>query len=226
MQGLHATFMAKPIMAAAGSGMHIHQSLFDIKKKKNAFYDNNDRYKLSKVAYSFIAGQMKFIKAMCAILCPTVNSYKRLVSGFEAPVYVTWASMNRSALIRVPRWFERKPESARVELRCPDPTCNPYLAFACMCAAGLDGIKNKIMPADPVEEDIFEMTTAEKEKEGIIALPENLSIALDELERDKVLQKALGKHAYENFMLIKRKEWDEYRIQVTQWEIDRYLKYT
>jgi glutamine synthetase len=137
MHNLHATFMPKPIMDAPGSGMHIHQSLFDTKAKTNAFYDKDHKYNLSKTAYGFIAGQIKHINAMCAILCPTVNSYKRLVSGFEAPVYVTWAAMNRSALLRVPKWFKAKSEAARIELRCPDPACNPYLAFAVMLKAGL-----------------------------------------------------------------------------------------
>ncbi|MHC4459093.1 MAG: glutamine synthetase family protein, partial [Planctomycetota bacterium] len=130
MHGLHATFMPKPIMDAAGSGMHVHESLFDIKVKKNVFCDEGDKYNLSKIAYNFLAGQIKHIHAMCAILCPTVNSFKRLVSGFEAPVYITWAALNRSALLRVPKWFGTKSEAARIELRCPDPACNPYLAFA------------------------------------------------------------------------------------------------
>ncbi|GAG96807.1 unnamed protein product, partial [marine sediment metagenome] len=155
VHNLHATFMPKPIMDAAGSGMHIHQSLFDIKAKTNAFYDDNNKYNLSKIANSFIAGQIKHIKAACAILCPTVNSYKRLVSGFEAPVYITWAAMNRSALLRVPKWFKAKSEAARIELRCPDPACNPYLAFAVMLRAGLDGIKNNLEPPEPVEENIY-----------------------------------------------------------------------
>jgi glutamine synthetase len=223
MQGLHATFMPKPIMAAAGSGMHVHQSLFDIKKKKNAFYNNDDRYKLSKVAYSFIAGQMKFIKAMCAILCPTVNSYKRLVSGFEAPVYVTWASMNRSALIRVPRWFERKPESARVELRCPDPTCNPYLSFAVMLKTALEGIKQNLKPPEPVEENVYQFDDESLAQKQIKVLPTSLREALNYSKDTDVIRKVLGSHLFERYIAIKTKEWNEFKTQVTAWEIEKYL---
>jgi glutamine synthetase len=153
-----------------------------------------------------------------------VNSYKRLVPGYEAPVYISWAHKNRSALIRVPEYFPGTENATRAELRCPDPSCNPYLAFACMCAAGLDGIKNKTMPPEPVEEDIYHMTNTERKNRGLDSLPETLANALFELENDEVLQKALGKHVYENFMHIKRNEWDEFRIQVTPWELDKYLK--
>jgi len=153
---LHATFMPKPIADVNGSGMHVHQSLFDTKKKKNVFYDQKDKYKLSKTAYSFIAGQLKHIKGMSAILSPTVNSYKRLVPGYEAPVYISWAQMNRSSLIRIPQVFEDRPEATRAEIRCPDPSCNVYLAFAVMLKAGLDGIKNNLKPPKPLEDNVFQ----------------------------------------------------------------------
>jgi glutamine synthetase len=223
MHNLHATFMPKPMMGKAGSGMHVHQSLFDVKAKKNAFYDKEHKYNLSRSAYNFIAGQIKHIGAMCAILCPTVNSYKRLVSGFEAPVYVTWASMNRSALLRVPKWFKGKEEAARIELRCPDPSCNPYLAFAVMLAAGLDGIKNKLEPPEPVEENIYQLDDASRVKKNINTLPTSLQEALDELRKDTLLQEVLGEHLYERYIDVKTKEWDEFKQQVTSWEIDTYL---
>lgn len=223
MHNLEATFMPKPIMGVVGSGMHIHQSLFDIKTKRNIFYDENDKYKLSKIAYNFIAGQMKHIKAMCVILCPTVNSYKRLVSGFEAPVYITWACMNRSALIRVPRWFRQKQESARIELRCPDPTCNPYLAFAVMLKAGLDGIKNNLTPSKPVEENVYQLDNESLISKNVDVLPTSLWEALNELKRSKLIREVLGNHLFERYISIKTKEWDEFKMQVTSWEINKYL---
>ncbi|MHC4720075.1 MAG: type I glutamate--ammonia ligase, partial [Planctomycetota bacterium] len=173
MHNLNATFMPKPAMGKPGSGMHVHQSLFNIKAGANAFYDEGHEYNLSKAAFSFIAiaGQIKHINGMCAILCPTVNSYKRLVSGFEAPVYVTWAAMNRSALLRVPKWFKAKSEAARIELRNPDPACNPYLAFAVMLAAGLDGIKNNLEPPESVEEDIYSLDDESLANKKIDILP-------------------------------------------------------
>lgn len=223
MHNLHATFMPKPVMGKAGSGMHVHQSLFDAKAKRNAFYDKEHKYNLSRAAYNFISGQIKHIGAMCAILCPTVNSYKRLVSGFEAPVYVTWASMNRSALLRVPKWFKGKEEAARIELRCPDPACNPYLAFAVMLAAGLDGIKNNLEPPEPVEENIYSLDDESRVKKNIGVLPTSLFEALDELRKDTLLQGVLGEHLYERYIDVKTKEWDEFKQQVTSWEIDTYL---
>jgi glutamine synthetase len=223
MYDLEATFMPKPAMGIAGSGMHIHQSLFDTKAKKNAFYDKKDKYGLSKAAYGFIAGQMKHIKAMCVILCPTVNSYKRLVSGFEAPVYISWASMNRSALIRVPKWFRQSQESARIELRCPDPTCNPYLAFAVMLQAGLDGIKTKLAPPQPVEENVYQLDQESLMNKKVDVLPTSLWEALNELKKNKLIQEVLGKHLLERYITIKTREWDEFKTQVTPWEIDKYL---
>jgi len=223
MHNLHATFMPKPVMGKPGSGMHVHQSLFDTKAKANAFYNENHKYNLSKVAFNFIAGQIKHIKAMCAILCPTVNSYKRLVSGFEAPVYVTWAAMNRSALLRVPKWFKAKQEAARIELRNPDPACNPYLAFAVMLKAGLDGIKSNLTPPQPVEENIYQLDDESLVQKNIDTLPTSLWEALDELKKDKLLQETLGEHLFERYIDVKTKEWDEFKKQVTTWEIDTYL---
>ena len=223
MYNLHATFMAKPVMGKPGSGMHVHQSLFEIESKTNAFYDEDQKYNLSKIAYNFIAGQIKHIKAMCAILCPTVNSYKRLVSGFEAPVYITWAAMNRSALLRVPKWFKTKQEAARIELRCPDPSCNPYLAFAVMLKAGMDGIKNKLEPPEPVEENIYTLDDESLANKNIDVLPTSLLEALDELKKDKLMQDVLGEHLFERYIDVKTKEWDEFKKQVTGWEIDTYL---
>ena len=221
--GLQATFMPKPIKNFAGCGMHVHQSLFDVNNEKNLFYDKNDKYNLSKLAYNFIAGQMKHIKPMCAILCPTVNSYKRLVSGFEAPVYITWASRNRSALIRVPKWFRQKPKSARIELRCSDPTCNPYLAFAVMLKAGLDGIKKNLTPLKPVEENVYHLDNVSLINKNIEILPTSLWEALDELKKGKLVQEVLGNHLFERYIDIKTKEWNEFKTQVTVWEINKYL---
>jgi len=223
MHDLHATFMPKPAMGKPGSGMHVHQSLFRTESKTNAFYDKGDKYNLSKVAYNFIAGQIKHINSMCAILCPTVNSYKRLVSGFEAPVYITWAAMNRSALLRVPKWFKTKQEAARIELRCPDPSCNPYLAFAVMLKAGLDGIKNNLQPPEPVEENIYTLDDESLANKNIDVLPTSLLEALDELKKDKLMQEVLGEHLFERYIDVKTKEWDEFKKQVTGWEIDTYL---
>jgi glutamine synthetase len=223
MHNLHATFMPKPIMDMAGSGMHTHQSLFDTKAKTNAFYDKEHEYNLSRLAYNFIAGQMKHISAMCAILCPTVNSYKRLVSGFEAPVYITWAAMNRSALLRVPKWFRQRKEAARIELRCPDPSCNPYLAFAVMLKAGLDGIKNELMPPEPVEENIYQLDGESLVQKNIGVLPTSLWEALDELKKDDLIREVLGEHLFERYIDVKTKEWDEFKKQVTEWETETYL---
>jgi glutamine synthetase len=223
MYNFRATFMPKPIMDAPGSGMHVHQSLFDTRAKANAFYDKEHKYNLSKLAYNFIAGQIKHIDAMCAVLCPTVNSYKRLVSGFEAPVYVTWAAMNRSALVRVPKWFKQKSEAARIELRCPDPACNPYLAFAVMLKAGLDGIKNNLTPPEPVEENIYQLDGKSLLQKNIELLPTSLLEALNALKKDKLLQDVLGKHLFERYVDVKTKEWGEFKKQVTEWEINTYL---
>lgn len=216
--GLYATFMPKPIRGIAGSGMHVHQSLAEIGSGRNVFVDQADRYGLSRVAKQFIAGQLKHARAMCALMAPLVNSYKRLVPGYEAPVYVSWARINRSALIRVPR--PAVPEATRLELRCPDPSCNPYLAFAVMLKCGLDGIKNELPVPDATEEDLFESKWA---REGLVTLPGSLEEALKELEKDAVVQEALGPHIYERFVDAKTQEWDDYRLAVSKWELDRYL---
>jgi len=221
--GLKASFMPKPIMDINGSGMHVHQSLFNEKTKKNAFYDSIDEYGLSKIAYNFIAGQLHHVKGMMAIICPTVNSYKRLVSGFEAPVYISWARINRSALIRVPHWFDDKPNSARMELRCPDPACNPYLAFAVMLAAGLDGIENKIKLSAPVEEDLYKFDKEKLLSRKIDTLPSSLFEAIYELKKNKLMQEVLGDHLYRKYINIKTREWNEFKTQVTKWEIEKYL---
>jgi glutamine synthetase len=216
--GLYATFMPKPLQNMAGSGMHVHQSLTDVASGENLFYDSSDRHGLSDLAKKFIAGQLKHARGMCAILAPLVNSYKRLVAGFEAPVYISWARINRSALIRVPR--PGSPEATRLELRCPDPACNPYLAFAVMLKCGLDGVLNDLPVPEPTEEDLFESEWARR---GLETLPGSLEEALEALEADTVVQEALGPHVYERFMDAKAQEWDAFRVAVTDWELARYL---
>jgi len=219
--GLHCTFMPKPIFGVNGSGMHTHMSLF--KDGENAFVDESDLYGLSETARHFIGGILKHARAMSAVLAPTVNSYKRLVPGYEAPVYISWARQNRSALIRVPRISRGQPKATRIELRCPDPSCNPYLAFAVMLKAGLDGIKNKLTPPQPVEENIYHMDEAERAQRGLTSLPGSLGEALYETRNDPLIREALGDHIYERFLEAKQAEWDEFRMQVTPWELDRYL---
>jgi glutamine synthetase len=221
--GLHASFMPKPIFGINGSGMHVHQSLFD-KKGNTMFYDANDEYKISATAKSFIAGQLEHVKSMSAILAPTVNSYKRLVPGYEAPVYICWASKNRSALIRVPRISQGREKAARCELRCPDPSCNPYLAFAVMLKAGLDGVKRKLKPPEPVNEDVYEFDDKKLEEKYIKTLPGSLGEAIEEMKKSKLVKEALGEHAYNQFIRNKTAEWDEYRIAVTDWELNKYLE--
>jgi glutamine synthetase len=221
---LHATFMPKPIAGINGSGMHVHQSLFDLAAGTNAFYDDADPYRLSRAAYGFIAGQLRHIKAMCAILAPTVNSYKRLIPGYEAPVYISWGRINRSALIRVPMYSAGRYQSTRIELRCPDPSCNIYLAFAIMLKAGLDGIANELVPPDPVEEDVYHFDDARLVELSIDTLPYTLWGALKELRADPLMREVLGTHTFDRYLEAKTEEWDDYRIQVTQWELDKYLE--
>lgn len=220
---LHVTFMPKPITGISGSGMHVHQSLFDVNTGKNTFFDENDEYGLSRTAYNFIAGQLNHIRGMSAILSPTVNSYKRLVSGYEAPIYVSWARTNRSALIRIPRYSEGKHQSTRIELRSPDPSCNIYLTFAVMLKVGLDGVRKNMMPPKPVEEDIYNLSDDKLAELDINTLPRSLWQALKELKKDKLVQEALGKHVYERYIEAKTNEWYDFRLQVTQWELDKYL---
>ncbi|WP_174589865.1 type I glutamate--ammonia ligase [Methanocella conradii] len=218
--GLHATFMPKPLFGKAGSGMHTHQSLFFKGKNVNAFYDENGKYQLSKTALYYIGGLLAHARGYAAITNPLVNSYKRLVSGYEAPVYIAWSEKNRSPLVRIPA---RRGLGTRAELRCPDPACNPYLALAVMLKAGLDGIKKKIDPGEPVNMNIYHLTEKQKKDLNIKSLPSNLNEALDELEADEVIRSALGEHIYENYMKAKRIEYNEYRVQVHRWEIEKYL---
>jgi glutamine synthetase len=221
--GLYATFMPKPIFGVNGSGMHTHQSMFD-QKGNNLFYDPEDTYHLSPLAYHFLAGQLAHARALAAIAAPTVNSYKRLVPGYEAPVYICWGQINRSALIRIPRYSPGRESSTRLELRCPDPSCNPYLTFAVMLKAGLDGVDRNLEPPAPVEESAYELTEERMRELNICMLPGTLEEALNELAKDEVVRGALGEHAYEAFTRARWEEWDAYRIQVTEWEIQRYLE--
>jgi len=216
--GLHATFMPKPIFGINGSGMHTNTSLF--KNGKNAFYDENDPLQLSKEAYWFIGGLMKNIRSIAAITNPIVNSYKRLVPGYEAPVYIAWSARNRSPLIRIPA---ARGEATRLELRCPDPTCNPYLALAAVLAAGLDGIENKIQPPPSIDKNIFEMTEEQRLKEGIASLPGSLEEAINEMKNSELARQVLGNHIFEKYIEAKNKEWNEYRTRISKWEIDQYL---
>ena len=215
---LHVTFMPKPIFGINGSGMHTHLSLF--KDGKNIFYNPDGKYELSKEALYFMGGLLKHAKGFTAITNPLVNSYKRLTPGYEAPVYIAWSERNRSPLIRVPA---ARGEGARAELRSPDPSCNPYLAFAVMLKTGIDGIKNKIDPGEPVSQNIYTMSKEEKESLGIESLPSTLNEALLELDKDEVVKSALTDHILRNYIEAKREEWENYRIRVHQWELDRYL---
>jgi glutamine synthetase len=224
LHGLYATFMPKPIAGINGSGMHTHQSLYSIADERNAFADARNKYGLAPVARQYMAGILAHARGMCAVLAPLVNSYKRLVPGYEAPTYLTWGRINRSALIRVPMVSPgRSVEATRVEVRCPDPSSNTYLAFAVMLAAGLDGIEKEMELGDPVEESLFEMEAERIAEKGIKELPGTLGEAIEELEADKVVSDALGEHVLTRYVEAKRAEWDEYRTQVTSWEVDRYL---
>lgn len=218
--GLHCTFMPKPMAGVAGSGMHVHQSLWDIASGDTAMYDPENDYGLSSMALSFIAGQLAHAAAMTPIVAPLVNSYKRLVPGYEAPIYVSWGRTNRSALIRIPRWSAGRYRSVRAELRCPDPSANPYLAFAVMLAAGLDGIEQRMTPPPPAEEDLYHVDGV---RAGLDTLPADLGEAIESLRQDEVIRGALGQHIYERYVEAKTQEWNEYRVHVSQWEVDRYL---
>ena len=224
LHGLTASFMPKPVYGINGSGMHCHQSLFD-DKGNNLFFDDNDPVHLSPLAYSFIAGQLKHARGLAALVAPTVNSYKRLVPGYEAPVYIGWAQQNRSALIRIPRYTKGRNKSVRAELRFPDPSSNPYLAFAGMLAAALDGIDNKLTPPKPMNNvNLYHLDAKERKKLGVGELPGSLGDALVELSKDKVLVDAMGESAYEAFVRAKTEEWDEFRLRVSDYEIERYLE--
>jgi glutamine synthetase len=219
--GVYATFMPKPIFGQNGSGMHVHQSLF--LKDKNAFYNPNDTYNLSDVAKYYIAGLMRHAPEITAVTNQWVNSYKRLVPGYEAPVYVSWARRNRSAMVRVPMYKPGKEKATRIEFRSPDPSCNPYLAFAMMLGAGLEGIEKKYDLPEPIEEDIFEMNPTERKSHDINELPGNLYAAIIEAEKSELVKKVLGDHVFNKFIENKKIEWDMYRTHVSQFELDRYL---
>jgi glutamine synthetase len=216
---LYATFMPKPIFGICGSGMHVHQSLLSL-KGKNIFYDKRKKYELSEEALYFIGGLLHYAKETCSLLASWVNSYKRLVPGYEAPVYISWANRNRSALIRVPAGRGLK---TRIELRNPDPAGNPYLQFAIMLASGLKGIKEKIKPPEPIEKDIYKLSFEKRKELGIESLPGSLGHALSLMEDSKLVKEVLGEHLFQHYLHIKRKEWDEYRARVTEWEIENLL---
>ena len=218
LHNLHATFMPKPVFGVNGSGMHCNVSLF--KDGKNAFYDKNAPYELSSEAMYTIGSYLKHVQEFTAVCNPLVNSYKRLVPGYEAPVYLAWSLANRSALIRVPA---KRGNATRVELRSPDPSCNPYLVFAVLLTAALEGIKNKIEPPKQREENIYEMSEAQKREKGILALPGSLNEALYLMKKSDLVKKALGEHIFNEFLSSKEKEWDNYRIRVTDWELRHYM---
>jgi len=223
--GLTASFMPKPVFGINGSGMHCHQSMFDKKSGANLFFDAKDEVHLSKTAYSFIAGQLAHARALAAVVAPTVNSYKRLVPGYEAPVYIGWAQQNRSALIRIPRYTEGRDKAVRAELRFPDPSSNPYLAFAAILAAGMDGVDKKMTPPAALNNvNLYHLDKEERVKMGIQELPGSLAEALIELEKDEVVKSALGTSTYEAFSRAKWEEWDEFRLRVSDYEIERYLE--
>ncbi|MBM3286548.1 MAG: glutamine synthetase [Candidatus Eisenbacteria bacterium] len=219
--GVYATFMPKPLFGQNGSGMHVHQSLF--KGGQNVFFDAQDPHHLSRLGRSYMAGLMKHAKEICVVTNQWVNSYKRLVPGYEAPAYVAWGNRNRSALVRVPMYKPGKEKATRIEYRCPDPACNPYLVFAVMLAAGLKGIEEGYALPSPVEEDIFMMSSAEKAARGIETLPDSLNAAVEAAEQSDLMREALGEHVFTKFIENKKLEWDQYRIQVTGYEIGRYL---
>ena len=218
--GLHATFMPKPIFGVNGSGMHVHQSFLD-RKGRNLFYDPRAKYQLSQTALHYTGGILRHARSLVAVTNPLVNSYKRLVPGYEAPVNVAWSMRNRSPLVRVPA---RRGMGTRIEVRMPDPSCNPYLAFTVMLAAGLDGVKNRMDPGEPVDKNIFRMSEREKRRLKIDQLPANLSEALDNLEKDDVITESLGDHILTHFIEAKRREWEEYISRIHPWEIETYLE--
>jgi glutamine synthetase len=218
--GLHATFMPKPVFGINGSGMHTNQSLFNL-DGSNAFFDEKDKLQLSKAAYQYIAGINKNARSFSAVTNPLVNSYKRLVPGYEAPVYVAWSASNRSALMRIPA---SRGLGTRVEVRCPDPTCNPYLAFAMMLNSGLDGIRNDMTPPPSTDVNIYAMTPGQKRKAKIANMPASLQEALVEFKKNPISKATLGEHIFEKYVIAKEAEWDAYRISVTDWELENYLK--
>ncbi len=222
--GYMATYMPKPFMNVNGSGMHVHESMWSTDGKTNVFFENNESHNyLSDKALHFIGGQLTHGREMCAVLASWPNSYKRLVPGFEAPVYIAWAFKNRSPLIRVPN-FSARSGAARCEIRCPDPAGNPYLQFAVLCLSGLDGIRKKIDPPEPTEMNVYHMSYEERKERGIVSLPESLYEALGETEKSEFMKQALGEESFNAFLKEKHKEWDLYRTQVSSWEFERYVK--
>ena len=219
--GAYATFMPKPVFGINGSGMHVHQSLF--KGDRNAFFDAKGKYYLSKLARSYVAGLLKYAPEITAVNNQWVNSYKRLVPGYEAPVYLSWAKRNRSDLIRVPEYRPGREKATRIELRSPDPACNPYLCFSVMLAAGLKGIEEGLEPPEPVEENVYEMSEKERKARGINTLPGSLAEAIEITEKSKLVKEALGEHVFNAFIENKKIEWNQYRIHVSKYEVDRYL---
>jgi glutamine synthetase len=219
--GVYATFMPKPLFGENGSGMHTHMSLFS--EGRNAFFDADDEYHLSPVGKAFIAGQLRHAREMSAIFAQWVNSYKRLVPGYEAPVYVAWSQRNRSALIRIPLYKPGSEQATRAEIRCPDPACNPYLTFAALLQAGLEGIEQGYELPAPMETNLYHLTAEERRERGITSLPETLGEAIDELAGSDLMQRTLGEHIFPRYVELKRREWDEYRVQLSQWEMEKYL---
>lgn len=220
-KGIHASFMPKPIFGVNGSGMHTHQSLF--KGERNAFFDKNDKYHLSKIAKCYLAGLLKHAPEITLVNNQWVNSYKRLVPGYEAPVYISWAQRNRADLIRIPGYKPGKENATRIEFRSPDPACNPYLAFSAMLAAGLEGVDKEYEPPPPVEENVYEMSEKARARRGIGTLPGSLDEAISLAEKSKLLKKCLGDHVFDSLIKNKKIEWDRYRAQVTDYELNRYL---
>ena len=219
--GVYASFMPKPVFGINGSGMHVHQSLF--KGDRNAFFDSKGKYFLSKLARNYVAGLLKYAPEITAVNNQWINSYKRLVPGYEAPVYLSWAKRNRSDMIRVPEYRPGKEKATRIELRSPDPACNPYLCFSVMLAAGLKGIEDGLEPPDPIEENVYEMTEKQREARGIRTLPANLADAIALTEKSALVKEALGDHVFNAFIENKKIEWNQYRIHVSKYEQDRYL---
>jgi glutamine synthetase len=219
--GYHATFMPKPLFGENGSGMHTHQSLFA--DGKNAFFDEDDEWHLSEVGKAFIAGQLQHARELSAVFAQWVNSYKRLVPGYEAPVYVAWSRRNRSALIRIPLYKPGNEQATRAEIRCPDPACNPYLTFAALLHAGLEGIEKGYELPPPMEQNLYHLTAEQRRERGIVALPETLGEAIDALAGSGLVRRALGPHVFDRYVELKRKEWDDYRVQLTPWEMEKYL---
>jgi glutamine synthetase len=219
--GWHATFMPKPLFGENGSGMHTHQSLF--KGARNAFYDADDQYYLSPTGKAFIAGQLKHAREICAVFAQWVNSYKRLVPGYEAPVYCAWSRRNRSALVRVPLYHPGKEQATRAELRCPDPACNPYLTFAALLAAGLEGIEKGYELPEPMEKNLYHLSPDDRKRLGIEQLPETLGEAIELTAESELMLRTFGEHIFDRYVEIKRQEWEDYRVQVSRWELDRYL---